>query len=712
MNEGAVAGSGEPSARGPGKRVRDALYVHVSALRLLSLGHRTRVERAAAVVGDPDGSGRTWNVAKLDPAAVSLLLYEDFDSVAFPRLLASVRIDAAGQVRRMDFSARTNPPILHRKELLLAQDDPRRDVFASLTRAAEARGLFADVHRIGTAKAWEQRLDGAGVSIEDHSIVAKCREEAGPTLSIGTGSRTGGVPDGKDTMVSFETDGDVVRHRTAIVRSRLSAPMQYLSRYGYIGDDATVLDYGCGQGDDLRALRDGGVVAAGWDPHFAPEADRAPADTVNLGFVLNVIEGLEERTATLRAAWSYCRRVMAVAVMIAGHRPTAGLRSYRDGFLTSRGTFQKYYTQDGLRAFIRDTIGVEPFAVAPGIMFVFREAEDEQEFLYRRQVGRLVRSVPFQPPPRTAAHGARPRRAKEPLATRLLPVLEELWRTALHLGREPVSGEIDPAVGSALTTANVSLARALSLCRDTFDADASLSEAARLRREDLLLFHGLGAFSRTRRDATQSDRLRRDIRSFFGSAKAAESEGRSFLFSLGDPNTVRQACEIAVTAGLAHRASTDIFHLHRDRRDALPVVVRGYLGCASMIFGDLEEADLLRIHVGKGRVTLYHLEEFDARMPLVDRISTIDLKRQSIDDRRLEGRDRAILLCRSCYAADAAEAAERRAFEVKLRAILDIPQEQMLVAKSLLEDAVGRASTTTRGTCSGQEQHRPSRGSS
>jgi DNA phosphorothioation-associated putative methyltransferase len=63
--------------------------------------------------------------------------------------------------------------------------------------------------------------------------------------------------------------------------------MQLMMRFGVVGPDRTVFDYGCGQGEDVAALASQGLSAFGWDPHHAPEGPRCPADVVNLGFVLN-----------------------------------------------------------------------------------------------------------------------------------------------------------------------------------------------------------------------------------------------------------------------------------------------------------------------------------------------------------------------------------------------------------------------------------------
>jgi DNA phosphorothioation-associated putative methyltransferase len=59
-------------------------------------------------------------------------------------------------------------------------------------------------------------------------------------------------------------------------------------------------------------------------------------------------------------------------------------RPYRDGFVTSRNTFQKYYTQAELAAFISKVLNEEPIPVSPGVFFVFRDKDLEQNFLAGR----------------------------------------------------------------------------------------------------------------------------------------------------------------------------------------------------------------------------------------------------------------------------------------------------------------------------------------
>ncbi|MGU3389002.1 DNA phosphorothioation-associated putative methyltransferase [Methylobacterium sp. D53M] len=625
-----------------GKHIGGTTYLHREAVDLLRAPDRASIAAAEAKAAPVN-----WNVAKVGMGGVSLLLYEDFDASPFPRLLHGVRVTGA-EVRRMDYSHRANPPILHRKEHLLRPSDPRIPRFTALTVSAEERGLFADPRRIGTVRAWEDRLERAGLRVEGHALV-----EIAPTPA---------------------TSG-IARHKTALARNRLSTPMQALTRHGFVEVGVEVLDYGCGQGDDVRALVESGVAARGWDPHFLPDADLEPADTVNLGFVLNVIERPAERLETLRQAWSLCRRVLAVAVMVAGHRLTTGLKPYGDGYLTSRGTFQRYFTPDELREIVGAATGVEAVAVAHGVMFAFRHAADERDFLYRRQVQRVAREIVFRPSPRERAAAV-----GKPLADRLRPALETLWGRMLCLGRPPSPDEIPPDAAALLKSSNVSLGRAVAWCEAMFDREA-YAQAACDRRDDLTLYFALGAFTRSAALADLADSLRRDAKAFFGSIARARKASQAFLFSLGDTARILEACDQAVAQGLAHHEKEAVVHFRGERRHDLPLGLRGFLGCASVIFGDLDDAEILRVNSAKGTLSLYFVRDFDARLPQVTRIVRVDLGRQTIRDRTYEGAESLLLVCRSAYAEAGPEREDRAAIEGRAIRLLNLPSGTMTVRR-------------------------------
>jgi hypothetical protein len=82
--------------------------------------------------------------------------------------------------------------------------------------------------------------------------------------------------------------------------------------------------------------------------------------------MLNMVEDPHERAETLKAAWSFARRAVVVGPMVRGKTALTGLRPYRDGDPTSRGTFQKYFGQQELREFIEERLGEPPLALGPG----------------------------------------------------------------------------------------------------------------------------------------------------------------------------------------------------------------------------------------------------------------------------------------------------------------------------------------------------------
>ncbi len=73
------------------------------------------------------------------------------------------------------------------------------------------------------------------------------------------------------------------RHRTAISRTTLSRPLRLALETGLIDNHRTVLDYGCGRGDDVRELEARGIPCQGWDPVHRPEGMRQETAVVNLG---------------------------------------------------------------------------------------------------------------------------------------------------------------------------------------------------------------------------------------------------------------------------------------------------------------------------------------------------------------------------------------------------------------------------------------------
>lgn len=417
----------------------------------------------------------------------------------------------------------------------------------------------------------------------------------------------------------------VHRHRTAMVRYALSQPMSLLVRHGLISPTTTVFDYGCGQGDDLRALESQGIPATGWDPHFAPDRAITAAEIVNLGFVLNVIEDDAERRHALKRAWQLTEKVLAVAVMAVGQVPVDGLRAYRDGYLTSRGTFQKYFQHAELRAFIAAVTGAEPVSVTTGIYFVFRRPEDEQEFLLDRRRGDARATISIR---------ARARRTASPLrigvAESIPRSIAEIAGFAVHRGRLPAQEELSQAARDELATVHVSLARAVECCRRRVLDDETFDGAVAQRKEDLLVHNALCILNRSKSLQNPGAAIVKDVRALFGSQRALAEQATRYLFALSDVEALHKLCIESASKGLGVLDDKERLVVAGARVSDLPGPLRCYFGCATYLSGEPDGAFVSRFDPRKRLMKIFLVEDERAAAPTIRSTSVIDLRRQKV----------------------------------------------------------------------------------
>ena len=153
---------------GRGKHIGGFSYYHA----MLLVGTPDVAEYLDRVQDHIHGEPFEFNVVKLDARSrVSFLRYEDF-AVPFPVLLAALSCNLAlGTSRRSDYAGRRNPPILHRKELLLPVDHPLVPEAERLTDCLERLGAFEAARRIGTRDGWSARLKSLGLTLSDGGLV-------------------------------------------------------------------------------------------------------------------------------------------------------------------------------------------------------------------------------------------------------------------------------------------------------------------------------------------------------------------------------------------------------------------------------------------------------------------------------------------------------------------------------------------------------------
>lgn len=544
--------------------------------------------------------GPVFNLLKFHTASpkISFLAYPDFEKHPHPSLAESIIVDlVTGKSRRDDYRGRANPPILHRKETFIPPDHPLHAKFAKLTREEEHAGLLEDTSRIGFRLNWERALAERGLGFKGHRLVET------------------GLP---QPEISRTPAKQIQRHKTALVRREISKPVKTLLELGQLRRGESFFDFGCGYGGDVEAIRKLGHESNGWDPVHAPDHAKQQADVVNLGFILNVIEDPAERVEALLDAWKLTRRALLVSTLIAGQEAYEDIQSFGDGVLTSRNTFQKFFDPAEIQSLLEDTLHTEAVPVGLGIYLIFRDIADLHDFLAQRS----RRFIDWESLSRKLGLLRALKAKRDPYDTHR-ELLDAYWESVLELGRMPRDEEFGrlPEVRHACG----SLPRALQLFIDRF-GEPTFNAARQRRKEDLLVFIAAAQLRRKIPFNQLSQRLQRDLRSFFGSYANAEVKARELMFAAGDEG------ELELAVGQLDFGHLDPkeghFTIHRSLLDELPVILRVYVECAARLYGDPREADLIKIHLHSRKLTFHYYKDFDkAPLPeLLTRIK-IDLKR-------------------------------------------------------------------------------------
>ncbi len=380
-------------------------------------------------------------------------------------------------------------------------------------------------------------------------------------------------------------------HRTAIARGDLSRPTRLAVQANLLADGDTFLDYGCGRGEDVAGVRKLGFTASGWDPHYRPEEKLHDADVVNIGYVVNVIADPGERREALRRAWNHTRKALVVAARLNAERRTVTLgRPHGDGFLTGHGTFQRFFDQTELRAWIDSTLGVESVAAAPGIFIVFRSEEDANHFVLHTRRRRHV-SVKVSQADRVYSEH------KE--------TLDRLIEFFSHRGRLPAAGE-DPDLERGLRNAVGSVRRAWSVIEKVAN-QTDWSSITAARTADLLVDLALLKLNRRPNFTSLPEATRYDIKALFGSYKEAIAQADELLFSAGN---LELLSELATTATVGKRLPNALY-VHEQSLELLAPALRVYEGCARWLVGDVEDATIIKLATDKPKVSYLSYPTFD-----------------------------------------------------------------------------------------------------
>ena len=569
-----------------GKLLPGALYIHVTALEKMDILLRLQERCARDIAGDI----RQATVIKfnLDKPKISYLFYPEFDSDPHPILEGSIQVDMClCQRQYRDYSTSNNPPILHRKDAFVTPDYPYYEDFAQLTREEEELGLLDKRTgvSIGTLQNWLECLEDYGVEIDNHHVIQQ--------------------PD----FVRKPFIPKIERHKAAMVRKDLSRPVRLALEAELFTEDTTFFDYGCGYGGDIQRIAERGYTSSGWDPYYRPDVELASAEIVNLGYVINVIECQRERRETLLRAWNLTQNVLLVSAQVLINHSQEGQVVYSDGIITKRHTFQKYYEQEELKAYIDRVLEVDAVPVALGIYFVFREVSQAESFRASRFYSRATTPRVRVPDKQFADY-------QELLA----PLMEFVTQR----GRLPVKGEL----GS-----EADILGEFHHYRRAFDVVLQVTDReewdaiADKRRQDLLVYLALTHFSGRPKMHHFSPAVKNDIKGLLGSYKSACVLADQMLFSIGNLNFIAKCCENSAIG----KKRLQSFSVHVNYLASLDPRLRLYEGCANRTIGRLHDATVIKFHLQVPKISYLFYPEFESDPhPVLRTCMAIDLRDLSV----------------------------------------------------------------------------------
>ena len=571
-----------------GKKLPTATYLHVEALDSVPNSLVTLLDTLKGKLSIDD----EYNVIKLGTQTfrISFLSYPKFFEVPHPKLAKSVLIDlASGKVREEDYTKRANRPILHRKEAFLPEGHPKINLFTSMTQAEEKAGLYENTSTIGFEMNWDRLLHEKGLSYRGHQLIQSDTQDTPSALPI-----------------RAKPKWRIPRHKTAITRRDLSKPIKTLLNYGLLSKSKPILDYGCGLGGDVEGLNELGYDIHGWDPYFASDTERHKSPVVNIGFVLNVIEDPAERVEVLQDAWSYAEDLLVVTTLVAGGERYESVQILGDGFLTKTGTFQKYFEQSELQSLIEHSLDAEAVPANLGVFLVFRKKADRQRFLFSR----TKRAIDWEGISQRLGllRAVQSVRKWEVIIEQNRELLEAFWECMAELGRLPKANEFDRL--DQIRKACGSLPAALRLFVERFGQE-TLEAVRQKRKEDLMVALAIYQFRKKTLFKSLSPDIQNDIKGFFGSYTAANEACKELLFAAGDPGELDLAIEELDYGWVDQREGH--FTIHRSLLEQLPVILRVYIECGCLLYGNPYEADLIKIHIRSKKLTLIHYDDFEGK---------------------------------------------------------------------------------------------------
>lgn len=374
---------------------------------------------------------------------------------------------------------------------------------------------------------------------------------------------------------------DSARERTAIGRGDLSMPVRQALLDEVVRPGLSVLDYGCGRGQDTARLRKMGVTADGWDPYFAPDVSLAERDVVLLTYVLNVIEDSEERRDVISKAWQLATRVMVVSCRLTWELSSVKGDESGDGIVSSRNTFQRFFTPSEIRKIVEEITRRRCVSPVPGVVYAFRQDEDRFAYLARGAITEFEWAA----------------------SEDYVSAVAEVISFAEKRGRPPLFEEIPDHLLPLL--GRISRRSLLDVINKGASADR-VAEGLRRSTLDTLLYLGTSIFNGRASFGALPLGIQADIKHCFKSYREACARADRLLAKIRDDSYIRGAMQNS-----PGKMTATALYVHRRALEKVPVVLRLYEYCGFVAAGRPDGWNILKLDHRGRRVSWSSYPEFD-----------------------------------------------------------------------------------------------------
>jgi len=141
-------------------------------------------------------------------------------------------------------------------------------------------------------------------------------------------------------------------------------------------------------------------------------------------------------------------------------------------------------------------------------------------------------------------------------------------------------------------------------------------------------------------------------------------KGIELLYAAGDTGEIELACEELKVGWQGEQA----LYLHCSALNELPPVLRAYVGCATALFGDVSQADVIKLHKESGKATFLVYDDFEGKaLPELRYRIKVSLRTRWVQvfDHSQDGQ--LLYFKERFMSANHPRLAEMEAFSVKLR---------------------------------------------